>query len=167
MRSSTPGIWTYEIRPLEGVNDMLTTSISPTSNAEQVLDIGGSQDLGIPGCQDTSVRPGAAQCALMWAYRVVIVLNQDPPRQLIPRDNAATDEKCANMGLINLSLQRNHFSACPAMRCVVLFLVAISARQLRSCRRDPYRSEHLAFWPFSRLFTILRTRWGPYMATGV
>jgi len=49
---------------------MLTTSISPTSNAEQVLDIGGSQDLGIPGYQDTSVRPGAAQCALMWAIEL-------------------------------------------------------------------------------------------------
>lgn len=51
---------------------MLTTSISPTSNAEQVLDMEGSQDLG----KD----PGAAtQCALIYTYRVVIVLNAYPP----------------------------------------------------------------------------------------
>lgn len=112
---------------------------------------------GIAGLRDPLVSAGslplATQCALMWAYRVVIVLNQDPPRQLIPQDKAATVVKCANTGLINLSPQRNHFCSCPALQCHVLFLVAISARQLRSCRRDPYRCEHLAFSPFSPLFT--------------
>lgn len=81
---------------------------------------------GIAGLRDPLVSAGslplATQCALMWAYRVVIVLNQDPPRQLIPQDKAATVVKCANTGLINLSLQRNHFCLCPALQsCMSCF----------------------------------------------